>query len=148
MSVQGAVGYAGDLLAADAFRLLSEEAASALIDVRSNAEWAYVGVPDLQAIGKTALLVEWQSFPTMQVDPDFAKRVAEKLSATGAKLGAPLLFLCRSGARSRSAAIAMTAAGWTPSFNIADGFEGPLDSSGHRNSIGGWRAAGLPWRQT
>jgi len=31
---------------------------------------------------------------------------------------------------------------------VADGFEGQLDSAGHRNALGGWKAAGLPWTQT
>src|SRR5580658_4217063 len=60
MSFQRAVGYAGDLLATDAYGLLASDAASALIDVRTQAEWAYVGAPDLQALGKMPLFLEWQ----------------------------------------------------------------------------------------
>ncbi|MBV8594105.1 MAG: hypothetical protein JOZ27_07390 [Caulobacteraceae bacterium] len=148
MSVQGLLGYAGDILAVDAFRLLSDEPASVLIDVRTNAEWAYVGAPDLQAVGKAPLFLEWQTYPALEVDAGFVDRLASKLAEAGVARGAPLLFLCRSGARSRQAAVTASAAGWSPCFNIADGFEGPLDSLGHRNGIGGWRAAGLPWRQT
>jgi rhodanese-related sulfurtransferase len=57
------------------------------------------------------------------------------------------VFLCRSGARSRHAAIAMTSAGWGPCFNVSDGFEGPLDDSRRRGGAG-WKAGGLPWAQT
>jgi rhodanese-related sulfurtransferase len=148
MSSQSTVAYAGDILATEAHRLLSVDLASVLIDVRTKAEWAYVGVPDLTSIGKTAVFLEWQSFPSMQVDPGFSQRLAATLETTGVKRGASLLFLCRSGARSRQAAIAMTGAGWAPCFNIADGFEGTLDPWGHRNLVSGWRAGNLPWSQT
>lgn len=148
MSAQDAVEYAGDVSAADAFRMLSEDLPAVLVDVRTRAEWAYVGVPDLQTIAKAPVLVEWQTFPEGEVDLRFVDRLSKSLAGVGAAKGAPLLFLCRSGARSRAAAIAMTEAGWRPCFNIAQGFEGPLDASGHRNALAGWRADGLPWRQT
>lgn len=147
MSYQSVVGYAGDLPSADAYNLLAREAASVLIDVRTQAEWAWVGVPDLKALGKTPLYLEWQSFPSMQVDENFATRLTAMLESAGVKQGAPLIFLCRSGARSRHTAVAMTNAGWAHCFNISDGFEGPLDASRHRSAIGGWKAAGLPWTQ-
>ena len=94
MSNENVVGYAGDLLATDAFRLLSDDPSSTLIDVRTRAEWAYVGAPDLTAIGKSVLFLEWQSFPTMQVDSDFAARLGATLGSAAVQPGAPLLFLC------------------------------------------------------
>ena len=100
---------------------------SVLIDVRTQAEWAYVGTPDIQALGKTPLFVEWQSYPSMAVDANFTARLEALLRSAGVERGASLVFLCRSGARSRHAAIAMTSAGWGPCFNVSDGFEGPLD---------------------
>jgi rhodanese-related sulfurtransferase len=148
MSVQDAVGYAGDVKAVDAFQLLTEKASAVLVDVRTKAEWAYVGVPDLKSIDKAPVLIEWQTFPGGQVDLRFVDRLAETLAEAGVARGAPLIFLCRSGARSRSAALAMTESGWGPCLNVSDGFEGPLDSSGHRNAAAGWRASGLPWKQT
>ena len=84
----------------------------------------------------------------MQADPDFAARLSAKLEGAGVKPGAPLVFLCRSGARSRNAAIAMTQAGWIPCFNVSDGFEGPLDPWRHRSVVSGWKAGNLPWAQT
>lgn len=148
MSAEVAVEYAGDLKAADAFRMLSENPSAVLVDVRTRAEWTYVGIPELKSIGKAPMLVEWQTFPDGQVDLHFVGRLSEALSEAGAAKDAAVLFLCRSGARSRNAAIAMTEAGWRSCFNIVDGFEGPLDGSGHRNLLAGWRADGLPWRQT
>jgi rhodanese-related sulfurtransferase len=148
MSYQSGAGFAGDMLSADAYSFLGGEATATLIDVRTQAEWAYVGVPDLSPLGKTALFLEWQSFPSMQVHDRFAAGLSAMLEAAGIKRGTPLLFICRSGVRSRHAAIAMTSAGWAPCFNVSDGFEGPLDSFRHRSVVSGWRAAGLPWAQT
>jgi len=148
MCKENAAGYAGDLLATDAYKLLATDVNSALVDVRTNAEWAYVGVPDLTSIGKTALFLEWQSFPAMTVDLGFSARLSAMLRDAGVGLEGPLLFLCRSGARSRHAAIAMTNAGRARCFNISDGFEGPLDPWRHRNVVGGWKAANLPWSQS
>jgi rhodanese-related sulfurtransferase len=148
MSYQNFPGYAGDLLAIDAYRLLEGDASSILVDVRTQAEWAYVGTPDLQTLGKTPLFLEWQTYPSMMVDANFAPRLEELLQSAGVGRGASLVFLCRSGARSRQAAIAMTSAGWAPCFNVSDGFEGPLNDSRRRGGAGGWKAGGLPWTQT
>lgn len=148
MSYQNFAGYAGDLLAIDAYALLEGDSSSALIDVRTQAEWTYVGTPDLQTLGKTPLFLEWQSYPSMAVDGNFATRLEELLKSAGVERGAPLVFLCRSGARSRNAAVVMTNAGWGPCFNVSDGFEGPLDVSRRRGGVGGWKAGGLPWIQT
>lgn len=148
MSYQNFTGYAGDLLSADAYALLAGDPASVLIDVRTQAEWAYVGAPDLRTLGKEPIYLEWQRYPSMEVDQQFASRLEGELKDRGVERGATLVFLCRSGARSRHAAIAMTGAGWGPCFNISDGFEGPLDASRHRGGASGWRAAGLPWTQT
>jgi rhodanese-related sulfurtransferase len=148
MSYQNLAGYAGDLLAVDAYALLEGDTTAILIDVRSKAEWAYVGTPDVQAIGKTPFFLEWQSYPSMTVDANFTDRLEALLQSAGVERGASLVFLCRSGARSRQAAIAMTSAGWGPCFNVSDGFEGPLDDLRRRGGAGGWKAAGLPWTQT
>jgi rhodanese-related sulfurtransferase len=84
----------------------------------------------------------------MSVDPGFSARLSAMLQDAGVGPEAPLLFLCRSGARSRQAAIAMTNAGRARCLNISDGFEGPLDPWRHRNVVGGWKAVNLPWSQS
>jgi rhodanese-related sulfurtransferase len=139
-----AAGYAGDVDPSTAFKILSEQTAAVLIDVRTRAEWNYVGLPDLNNLNKQVSLIEWQVFPSMQPNPQF---VAE-LSAALPDKTTPLLFLCRSGVRSAAAAKAMTAAGYSSCFNVAEGFEGPLDAEAKRGRVGGWKAAGLPWRQS
>jgi rhodanese-related sulfurtransferase len=131
----------------EAWTRLKQDAGSVLVDVRTSAEWTFVGLPDLSAIGKRPVLVEWQDFPGNRVNQDFVDRVTEALTAIGANKDSELLFLCRSGGRSLSAARAMTAAGYVRCRNVADGFEGPLDPNRHRGCLGGWRAKGLPWVQ-
>ena len=116
--VSPAAGYAGDVAPATAWKILSERKDAVLIDVRTRAEWNYVGLPDLEKLAKKPALLEWQVFPSMQPNPEFV------------------------------AAKAMTAAGYSTCFNVADGFEGPLDAQAKRGAAGGWKAAGLPWRQT
>ena len=148
MSYQNFLGYAEDILAVDAYALLKGDSTSVLIDVRTQAEWTYVGTPDIQALGKTPLFLEWQSYPSMAVDANFAARLEAVLESEGVGRGASLVFLCRSGARSRHAATAMTAAGWSPCFNVSDGFEGALDDARQRGVVSGWKAGGLPWTQT
>lgn len=144
---KGAAGYAGDVTPEATWRMLGDRADAVLVDVRTTAEWAYVGGPDLSSIGKPTVYVQWQAFPSMQVDPDFVARVAAQIGDPSSSAARPLLFLCRSGVRSAAAARAMTAAGWSNCFNIVDGFEGPPDQGGHRGAKAGWKASGLPWVQ-
>lgn len=130
-----------------AWRDLATRPQAQLIDVRTRAEWTYVGIPDLGPVGKRPILVEWQSFPDQAVDPRFVERLIGELKAAGAGSEDDLFFICRSGGRSLAAAKAMAEAGYTACHNVAGGFEGPLDKDRHRGSAGGWKAAGLPWQQ-
>ncbi|HWE05685.1 MAG TPA: rhodanese-like domain-containing protein [Rhizomicrobium sp.] len=145
--VDSAAGYAGDLLPDAAWALLERQPMAQLVDVRTTAEWNFVGQPDLSSLGRTAHLVEWQNFPSMALNPEFVASAAHHLEASGAGKETPLVLLCRSGARSRAAAIALTKAGYAQAFNIAGGFEGDANAAGHRGVTNGWKAAGLPWRQ-
>ena len=143
-----AARFGGNVSVEEAFEGLRSSPDAILVDVRTRAEWSYVGIPDLASIGKEVVLAEWQSWPTGAVDPAFVETLGAALKKRGAAPGAPLYFICRSGARSHAAALAMTAAGYGPCFNVADGFEGPLDQERHRGRVGGWKAAGLPWMQS
>ncbi|HEY5899734.1 MAG TPA: rhodanese-like domain-containing protein [Burkholderiales bacterium] len=128
------VPYAGALTPAEAHRLM--QAGAKLIDVRTKPELLYVGrVPGAAAI-------EWQTYPGNQPNPDF---LAELAAVAGKD--EPVMFLCRSGVRSHGAAEAAMKAGWRETYNVLEGFEGDKDSEQHRNSVGGWRKAGLPWVQ-
>ena len=142
-------GYAGDLSPRDAWQRLQADKTAVLVDVRSRPEWSFVGVPDLTSIGKRPVLVAWQHWNAGQqgaaMTPNAA--FAEELAAAGVTPTTPVIFLCRSGARSRAAAIAVTQLGYTQAFNLSGGFEGVHDSSRHRGCVDGWKAAGLPWGQ-
>jgi rhodanese-related sulfurtransferase len=148
MTAQSLIGYAGEMSVTDAYAMLAEDKSAVLVDVRTKAEWTYVGAPDLSNIGKETIFVEWQTFPSMKVAPDFANDLLKILRARAVSAAAPVLFLCRSGARSRAAAIALTQAGQARCFNITEGFEGPLDDKRRRGGVAGWKARGLPWAQS
>ena len=126
---------------------LSRDSKAALVDVRTRAEWSYVGVPDLSSIGRDVVFAEWQTYPDGQVDPAFADKLSKVLAERHIGKDAAIYFICRSGVRSLSAARAMQAAGFKSCSNVADGFEGPLDPSRRRGRSGGWKAAYLPWVQ-
>lgn len=136
-------GYAGDVAPKRAWQILAEEPTAVLVDVRTQPEWVFVGVPDVTTLGKKPAFIPWQVFPSMAQNPEFARQVA----AAGAHPDKPVLFLCRSGARSKAAAVALTAQGFTRAYNIAGGFEGPLNNDRHRGTTNGWKADGLPWLQ-
>ncbi len=138
--------YAGDITVADAWELLKSDNAAQIVDVRTAAEWNYIGLPDVSSLGRKTHTVEWQSFPSGAPNAAFVGETAQTLGAVARDT--PVLFLCRSGVRSRAAAIAMTRAGFTRAYNIAGGFEGDLDAERHRGKMNGWKAAGLPWKQT
>lgn len=135
--------YAGDLTPKEAWDILERESQAALVDVRGAPEWRYVGLPDLGGVNKETVCVSWQLYPDMRPNPDFA----EELEAAGVSPEQTLLLLCRSGVRSRDAAISLTARGYDRCYNITGGFEGPHDPERHRGTRDGWKAAGLPWRQ-
>ena len=143
MSASPTPDYAGDLSVQQAWDLLAHEPKVQLIDVRTVAEWNFVGLPDLSALGRRVHCVEWQGFPSGGQNPGFVIEAGQAL----ADPRAPVMVICRSGARSRAAAIALTAAGFTHAFNIAGGFEGDTDADGHRGNINGWKASDLLCRQ-
>jgi rhodanese-related sulfurtransferase len=125
------------------FAALAADGKAQLVDVRTDAEWQYVGIPDLRPLGKQAVLISWQYFPSGNVNTSFV----EELRDAGLDPSQPLYFLCRSGVRSLAAARAAAAAGFSTVYNVADGFEGPPDARGHRGQVAGWKADDLPWRQ-
>jgi len=129
------LGYAGALLPAEAHKLM--QAGAKLVDVRTK--------PELQYVGKIpgSLAVEWQTYPGSRENPEFLAELAAAVPKDQ-----PVMFICRSGARSHSAADAATRAGWREAYNVLEGFEGDKDAAQHRSSVGGWRKAGLPWVQS
>jgi rhodanese-related sulfurtransferase len=140
--------YAGDVSCEATWAGLKGNPQAVLVDVRTAAEWAYVGVPSLTPIGKSTILIEWDRFPSGELVPDFLGRLESALDKAGVGHEAPLYFICRSGNRSRHAAIAATASGYRQCFNVEYGFEGRLGPDRHRMTTGSWKASGLPWVQS
>ena len=129
--------YEGSLLPSEALTFLQENSEARLVDVRSKAEWSWVGrIPG-------AVEIEWLVFPSMQANPDFLEHLSLKVPKES-----PVMFICRSGVRSNQAAIAAMESGYLNCFNVLEGIEGDKDSNGHRGVEGGWKAAGLPWVQS
>ena len=124
----------------EAWKMMADTPEAVMIDVRTTAEWNYVGQPDLASIDKQLRCVEWNTFPDGSRNPRFVEEATAGLDPSQ-----QLILICRSGARSRAAAQALRAAGCTRTYNVTAGFEGELDANGHRT--GGWKGAGLPWRQ-
>ncbi|HLY55194.1 MAG TPA: rhodanese-like domain-containing protein [Stellaceae bacterium] len=135
--------YAGDVSVTATWKALEEDPRAVLVDVRTQAEWNYVGLPDLSSLGKPVVRVQWQTWPEGAVNPSFAEEVA----AAGVEPDQHVYLICRSGARSRSAAQLLTQKGWRNAYNVADGFEGPHDGARHRGTVAGWKHDGLPWAQ-
>lgn len=131
------VPYAGSLAPGEAHELLGLATDAKLVDVRTKAEWDWVGrVPG-------AIEIELMSYPGNALNALFVHMVE-----SAASKDTPLLFMCRSGGRSHMAAMSLAAAGFTRCYNVLEGFEGDKDASGQRNRSSGWRAAGLPWLQS
>jgi rhodanese-related sulfurtransferase len=132
--------YKGDIPPKEAHARLKANPQAVLIDVRTAPEWAFVGVPAVERL----MRLSWQVYPQMQVNSDFVASVEKAQIPKDTEI----ICLCRSGARSASAATALTQAGYTNCWNVAEGFEGDKDTDGHRGHVGGWKAAGLPWVQS
>lgn len=130
--------YAGAVTPEEAHLLLQANANVKLIDVRTQAERDWVGrviLPDAQH-----LAAQWTLYPGGAPNSEFLRQLEQQ-----AQRSDTLLFLCRSGVRSRYAAKLATENGFEHCFDILEGFEGDRNEQGHRKSIAGWCMKGLPW---
>jgi len=129
--------YGGALTPAEAHEIWRSAAGAKLVDVRTRAEWDYVGrIPG-------AVEIELLTYPANRPNPAFVAELESKVDKT-----ASVLFILSSGGRSHNASMLATQAGYSAAYNVLEGFEGDKDAQGHRNTTGGWRAAGLPWTQS
>ena len=128
-----------DVKARKACEILREDPRAVLLDVRTEPEWDFVGVP----LTGNYYQVEWRTYPDMGVNPDFLAEVR----ALGVAPDAPILLLCRTGIRSREAGAFLLQNGYMDCSNILEGFEGARDEKGRRRCVNGWIAEGLPWIQ-
>jgi len=129
--------FEGALTPAEAHELWRLAPGAQLVDVRTRAEWEWVGrIPG-------AIEIEWQSWPEKKLNPHFLQTLKHTVPTDSL-----LIFICRSGRRSADAAKAATEAGFPDCYNVLEGFEGDKDANAQRNRSGGWRHAGLPWNQS
>lgn len=139
--------YAGDVDCSTAWEKLETNKNSILVDVRTSVEWNFVGLPDLSELQKDVVLLEWQQYPDMSLNPEFTTELSSLIEKIGGDQDTEICFLCRSGVRSQSAAIAMTNAGYKNCFNVTGGFEGSHNDQKRRGLVNGWKASALPWHQ-
>ncbi|MDN3578085.1 rhodanese-like domain-containing protein [Chitinimonas viridis] len=128
--------YSGALTPEEAHTLLSTLPTCKLVDVRTSAEWQFVGTP------LHAVKIEWKSWPGMAANPNFMEQLKNQVDTEDA-----LLFLCRTGGRSHEAAALAAANGYSECYNVLEGFEGDRNDAGQRGQVNGWKARGLPWSQ-
>jgi rhodanese-related sulfurtransferase len=138
--------YAGDVTCQEAWDKLASDSTAILIDVRTQIEWQLIGKPDLGSINKEPLYLQWVTMQGM--NENFIEELQAALDERGATKDTPLYFMCQSGGRSKMSAMQLTKLGYSQCFNLAEGFEGELDEHQHRNSLSGWKVAGLPWMQS
>lgn len=129
--------YEGALLPKEAYEIMRSAPGAKLVDIRTRAEIDWVGrIPG-------AAEVEWATYPGMRLNPNFIAQLEQLVDKE-----ALVMFICRSAARSHNAAIAATQAGYADCYNVLEGFEGDRNGENRRGTLGGWRAAGLPWEQS
>ena len=129
--------YEGALTPREAYEVLQSAPGAALVDIRTRAELDFVGrIPN-------AVEIEWQSYPGYPLNAHFLTQLRQQVNPESL-----VMFICRSGKRSHWAAAAATQAGFPDCYNVLEGFEGDRDAHEHRGKLGGWRVAGLPWRQS
>ena len=126
--------YAGALTPEEAYKVWQLAPGAKLVDVRTRAEWDWVGrIPG-------AVEIEWMSYPENRPNSHFLAQLTQQTDRE-----ALLMFICRSGARSHQAAALVSQATPRDCYNVLEGFEGDKDANGQRGRVGGWRHAGLPW---
>ncbi|MGQ5521713.1 rhodanese-like domain-containing protein [Chitinimonas sp. PSY-7] len=128
--------YSGALMPDEAHALLASMPAARLIDVRTHAEWQFVGTPE------NAIKIEWKCWPGMTPNPNFLEQLKHQVDKEQA-----LFFLCRTGARSHDAATMAASHGFSECYNVLEGFEGEHNPAGQRGQVNGWKGRGLPWSQ-
>ena len=136
--IDNQLAYAGALSPAEAFELLELDPRTRLVDVRTRAELDWVGRPQIPS--DQYVHIEWSRYPGAVPNAAFVDQLREI-----AEPGTTLVFLCRSAARSKHAAKAATAAGFSKAYDVLEGFEGDKDADGHRKTVAGWCFRGLPW---
>lgn len=129
----------------ESYQLLQDDPRALLIDVRSNMEFLFIGHPT------GAISIPWIDEPDWTINKNFAadlrKLILGGLDHSKGGHNVPIVLICRSGKRSMEAGKLLLTEGFHDVYNVADGFEGELDETHHRSTLGGWRFDNLPWEQ-
>jgi rhodanese-related sulfurtransferase len=128
-----------------AYEMIQHEPNMVFVDVRSEMEFLFIGHP----VG--AVNIPWIEEPDWEINPHFVRDIRKLILGgvicTEQSRCAPIVLICRSGKRSAEAGQLLIESKFNRVYNIDTGFEGDLDDTHHRSSLGGWRFDGLPWEQ-
>lgn len=143
------------LTAAEVHDIVKQHADEVIfIDVRSLAEIEFVGwTPMVDAVipYMTNDFDEWNEKNNRHlkvINGDFSIAFEDLIAINGLSKDTPIIFMCRSGARSSKAASLATKLGYKNAYTMVDGFEGDKakegSEKGHR-VVNGWKNNGGPW---
>ena len=137
------MSYKRNLLPKMAVERLQNNPQTLFVDVRSKAEYKYVGYPE------NSILIPWIDDPDWEPNPKaFSDLVMQELDSRKNLLNTEIILICRSGYRSNEALKCLENKGFTQVSHVASGFEGDLDENDHRGNLNGWRHDGMPWSQS
>ena len=137
------MSYKRNLLPKMAVERLQNNPQALFVDVRSKAEYKYVGFPE------NSILIPWIDDPDWESNPEaFSDSVMQELDGRENLLNTEIILICRSGFRSNEALKCLENKGFTQVSHVASGFEGDLDENDHRGNLNGWRHDGMPWSQS
>jgi len=137
------MSYKRNLLPKMAVEKLQNNPQALFVDVRSKAEYKYVGFPE------NSILIPWIDEPDWEPNPEvFSDSVMQELDGRENLLNTEIILICRSGYRSNDALKCLENKGFTQVSHVASGFEGDLDENDHRGNLNGWRHDGMPWSQS
>ena len=137
MTADKTLSSPGAIDSKEAYRMVTESPADTfIVDVRTRAEYEFVGHPDLPNGVANIPLVFYDDW---RPNENFASDVEARYSHE-----TTLLIICRSGHRAETAAWQLIKAGYPSVYFISDSFEGSLDANGHR-TIDGWINNALPY---
>jgi len=137
------MSYKRNLLPKMAVERLQSNSQALFVDVRSKAEYKYVGFPE------NSILIPWIDDPDWEPNPEaFSDLVMQELDGRENLSDTEIILICRSGFRSNEALKCLENKGFTQVSHVASGFEGDLDENDHRGNLNGWRHDGMPWSQS
>ena len=137
------MSYKRNLLPKMAVERLQNNPLALFVDVRSKAEYKYVGYPE------NSILIPWIDDPDWEPNPEaFSDAVMQELDGRENLSDTEIILICRSGFRSNEALKCLENKGFTQVSHVASGFEGDLDENDHRGNLNGWRHDGMPWSQS